>query len=282
MKFAVIGGDMRQAKLAEILAEEGHEVSAFALDKISLSGVRQAATAEACVKDADCIILPLPVLSKNRALNTPLSEKVHTVKEVLLPVSGSPVVCAGRVDEETAETAGELGIDLIDYFDREELTVSNASITAEGAVQIIMEELPAAVNELKVLVIGYGRIGKLLAHKLRGLGADVAVAARKCADIAWIRAYGYRPELTYALEGRLGEYGAIINTVPRRILDDKLLKEVKPGCFCLELASKPGGMDFAAAAQLGLKAMWALGLPGEVAPLSAGRSIRDTIFNILE
>ena len=273
---------MRQAKLAEILAEEGHEVTTFALDKISLSGVTQAATAEACVNGADCIILPLPVLSKNRALNTPLSEKVHTVKEVLLPVSGRPIVCAGRVDAETAETAGEMGIDLVDYFDREELTVANASITAEGAVQIIMEELPAAVNGLKVLVIGYGRIGKLLAHKLRGLGADVAVAARKCADIAWIQAYGYRPEVTSALEGRLGEYGAIINTVPRRILDDKLLEEVKPGCFCLDLASKPGGMDFAAAAQLGLKAMWALGLPGEVAPMTAGRSIRDTIFNILE
>jgi dipicolinate synthase subunit A len=58
--------------------------------------------------------------------------------------------------------------------------------------------------------------------------------------------------------------------------------ELRDDALCLDLASKPGGMDFAAASRLGVRAIWALSLPGEVAPESAGAIIRDTIYNILE
>ena len=47
------------------------------------------------------------------------------------------------------------------------------------------------------------------------------------------------------------------------------------------MASKPGGVDLEAAAQLGVKVVWALSLPGKVAPVTAGRSIKTTIYNIL-
>jgi len=282
MKFAVIGGDMRQAKFAEILAGDGHVVAAFAIDKLRLEkGVLQTASVQDAVENADCVILPLPVTSKEGTLNTPLSSGLHTVREVLHAIEPEQIVCAGRVDKETMELAGALNIHIIDYFDREELAVLNAVATAEGAVQLAMEELPITLGGAKCLVIGFGRIGKILCHRLKGLGAEVTASARKFSDKAWIEAYSYLPANTLELDGTLSRYDVIFNTVPARVLNKSRLSELKPGCLCLDLASKPGGMDFSAASKLGVKAVWALSLPGEVAPVTSGKIICDTIFNIL-
>jgi len=282
MKFAVIGGDMRQAKLAELLAADGHNVSAFAIDKIRLeNGVTQQTSVRDAVESACCVVLPLPITSKEGLLNAPLSTGIHTIREIFAALRPEQIVCAGRVDEQTAQMAAGMNLTLIDYLKREELAVANAVAAAEGAIQLIMEETPITVCHSKCLVIGFGRIGKILCHRLRGLGAHVTATARKVEDLAWIRAYGYEACETDKIDGTLGNYDVIVNTVPARVLGEQRLREVKRGALCLDLASKPGGMDFSAASKLGVKAVWALSLPGEVAPVTSGRIIKDTIYNIL-
>jgi dipicolinate synthase subunit A len=169
-----------------------------------------------------------------------------------------------------------------DYFAREELAVKNAVPTAEGAIQIAMEELPTTLQDTRVLVIGFGRLGKMLAQRLRGLGAQVTVSARSYADLAWIEALGFQAERTDELEGWLCNYGLIINTVPALVLGEAALEDVSPDCLLLDLASRPGGIDREAAAALGLKVIWALSLPGKVAPATSGRIIRDTVYHILQ
>lgn len=144
-----------------------------------------------------------------------------------------------------------------------------------------MEELPITLHGARALVIGYGRLGKVLARQLRGLGVRVSVAARKYADLAWIRAEGLEAERSDQLSGWLCGYDLVVNTVPAPILGREELTQLKPGCLVIDLASKPGGVDFDAAAQLGVKAVWALSLPGKVAPVTAGLAIRDAIYNIL-
>lgn len=42
--------------------------------------------------------------------------------------------------------------------------VANAVPTAEGAVQVAMEELPFTLHSARVLILGFGRVGKLTAH----------------------------------------------------------------------------------------------------------------------
>ena len=153
--------------------------------------------------------------------------------------------------------------------------------TAEGAIQLAMEELPVTIHGARVLVLGFGRLGKLLAHRLNALGARVSVAARKWADLAWAEAYGYGAEQIERLDGYLCGYDLVVNTVPVRVLREAELADLKPGCLVIDLASKPGGVDFDAAARLGVKAFWALSLPGKVAPVTAGKSIKTTIYNIL-
>jgi len=282
MKFAVIGGDMRQAKLAELLLADGHDVSVFAIDKFRLEdGVNHTDSAATAVRDAACVVLPLPVVAKERILNTPLSSGLHTTQNTFAELRPDQVICAGKVDTATAEQAASLGLELIDYLAREEFAIQGALATAEGAIGIIMKETAVTLCHLNCLVIGFGRIGKILCHRLRGMGAHVTASARKCADIAWVKSYGYDALETSRLDGELSKFDIIVNTVPARVLGKHRLQELKPGCFLLDLSSKPGGLDFSAASNLGVKALWALGLPGEVAPVSAGAAVRDTIYNIL-
>ena len=157
----------------------------------------------------------------------------------------------------------------------------NAVPTAEGAIQIAMEELPITIHGARALVIGYGRLGRALSQRLAGLGAKVSVAARKFADLAWAESCGYGIEHTGQLEGWLCCYDLVVNTVPARILSEEDLEDLRPGCLVIDLASKPGGVDLEAAARLGVKVIWALSLPGKVAPVTAGKSIKITIYNIL-
>ncbi len=282
MDFSVIGGDMRQAKLCELLAADGHTVSSFALDRFDFKGkARPCKTVKECVGDSGCVILPLPVAVRDGLLNAPLSQSHHTVAEVLSAIPKDVLILGGRVDEATRAEAAGLGLGVTDYFDREELAVKNAVATAEGALSVIMDETAVTVSGTRCLVIGFGRLGKVICHRLRGLGAEVSAAARSWADLAWIEAYGYSPVRMEFLSDALPRFDVIVNTVPALILDRDRLAGLKPGCLCLDLASKPGGTDFSEASRLGVHAIWALGLPGEAAPVSAGANIRDTVYNIL-
>lgn len=283
MKFAIIGGDMRQAKLAELLAADGHEAVTFALEKIHpASGVTQAATPKKAAEGAACVILPLPLQQREGMLSAPLSSGIHTVREILSALSPEQKILLGRADAASREQLEAFGLKYIDYFEREELAVLNSVAAAEGAIGLIMQDTAITIWGAKILVIGYGRMGKTLARRLLALGADVTVSARTHADLAWISVDGMTPAPISKLDGTLCEYDVIVNAVPALMLDEKRLSELREDTLCLDLASKPGGVDFIAAAKLGVRAMWALSLPGEVAPVTSGAIIRDTIYNILQ
>jgi hypothetical protein len=134
---------------------------------------------------------------------------------------------------------------------------ANAVPTAEGAVQIAMEELPITLHRARVLVLGFGRLGKLAAHRFAALGAKVSVAARKWADLAWAEAYGYGAERIDQLGGWLCAYDLVINTVPGRVLGAGYLADLKPGCLVVDLASKPGGVAGGGVTD-GMRVIWAL------------------------
>ena len=152
--------------------------------------------------------------------------------------------------------------------------------TAEGAIQLAMEELPITLHGARVLVIGYGRLGRVLADRLAGLKARVSVAARRYADLAWAENCGYGVEHTGQLEGWLCGYDLVVNTVPVRVLREAELADLKPGCLVIDLASSLEGR-LRRGGPAGVKAFWALSLPGKVAPVTAGKSIKTTIYNIL-
>ena len=278
----VVGGDLRQAKLAQLLAEDGHTVHTYALGppQADIPGLAAESTL-ARADMADCVVLPLTISNGAGLLNAPLASSADPLAPILDQFSPHSFLCGGRVDEESAELARRRGLAIHDYFAREELAVANAVPTAEGAVQLAMEHLPITIHGSKVLVIGFGRVGRLTAQRFQALGASVSVAVRKYDQLAWAQAMGFGGEHLAQLEGWLCGYDLIVNTVPARVLGREALEDVKPDCLILDLASKPGGVDLAAAGELGLTVVWALSLPGKVSPVTAGAAIRNTIYNML-
>lgn len=161
------------------------------------------------------------------------------------------------------------------------IPTATALPTAEGAVQVAMEELPFTLHSARVLILGFGRVGKLTAHRMGALGAKVTVCAQGYADLAWAAAYGHETMWLEKLGGELGGYDLIVNTIPAQVLDRRRLAWVHPGAFLLDLASAPGGVDQAAAKELGLRVLQAPGLPGRTAPVTAAAAIRDAVYHIL-
>ncbi|MDR1693329.1 MAG: hypothetical protein LBR72_08225 [Oscillospiraceae bacterium] len=169
-----------------------------------------------------------------------------------------------------------------DFCSREDFSILNAIATAEGAIELAMRETPVTLHGSEALVIGYGRIGKILSERLLALGALVTAGARKETDFAWITARSLTAAHTGMLKGSLYRYDVIFNTVPKMVLPEPLLNEIKPACVIIDLASPPGGVDFSAAEKLGLRCHWALALPGQCAPESAAQVTALVLTRILE
>ena len=275
----VVGGDPRQAALAALLADDGHSVHTYALERGE--GMKCEPSMDGADR-ADCVVLPLPAAGADGALNAPLAAERHDLEEVLGALRPGQLVCAGMAGEDLSEMAGARKLLLRDYFAREELAVLNAIPTAEGAIQIAMEELPITLHDARVLVVGFGRLGRALAPRLRALGARVWVSARRYEQRAAAESMGLGSEGVDRLPDWLCSYDLVFNTVPAPVLGVEELAALKEGALVIDLASRPGGVDMEAAAALGVRVIWALSLPGKVAPVTSGRYIKDTVYHIME
>lgn len=278
--FSVIGGDLRQIQVAKSLLLEGFQVKIFGFENYTGQDlfISCEKTLEKALADAKYIILPLPCTQDSLTLNAPFSEKEIKIEKIYKKTEQGAIILGGRIP---LPVSLRKGIKIIDYFEREELQVLNAIPTAEGALQTAMEEFPGTIHNSDCLVVGYGRIGKVLSSKLSGLDAHVSVSARKYSDIAWISANGHTPCHTDKISEIIGRFDIIFNTVPAPVIGEKELAAAKPGALFIDLASKPGGIDFEAARSLGISTVWSLSLPGKVAPIAAGEIIKQTVLNII-
>ena len=273
MNFAIIGGDERMVRLSRLLEADGHAVRAFALEK----ALPCAASAQEALTGADCAVLPLPC-TRGGMLNAPLSEESRRVEDVLSHAAPGTIVCAGQAAG-IAPLCRDLGLSLTDYFQREELVVKNALLTAEGALSLLLRSSRSLAGQ-KVLLCGFGRISRLLAPRLQACGAKVSVAARSPSDLAWAECMNCR-SLDLKKRPDLGGFYYAVNTIPAPIFGEDALKALAPAAL-IELASPPYGFDAEAAARLELTLTVASGLPGKTAPESAAAAIRDTLYHILE
>lgn len=284
--FAIIGGDLRIIKLAKMLAEDGNMVYTYGLEKAEeLKGVENIKFCEklnkAIKEDVEIVIGPIPFSSNGTQINAPFSNNEISIRELMHQLNAK-ILIAGTITPDVYDMANDEYIEIIDIMKREELAVLNTISTAEGAIEIAIANTNKILHGSDILILGFGRIGKVLARKMAGLSAKVTCAARKDEDLAWIRAYGHRATNINTLGENLSKYDIIINTVPHLVLTKERLENVKDDCLLIDLASNPGGIDKKVAKDRNLKLIWALALPGKVAPITTAEFIKDTIYNVLK
>ncbi len=281
MKFAVVGGDRRAVLLCSMLARDGHKVQSFALEKTELPGeIPKAGCLQSCVYGADCVVLPIPA-ERGGFLNAPYAAEPCRIDELIGALWQGQILCGGKLSEESRLAALAAGLHPEDIMQRQEFTVGNAALTAEGAVGLLIQNSERSILGSRALVCGWGRIGRILALRLRALGADVTAAARSPGDRALAKAMSCKALDYSQLEGELDCFDFIINTVPARVLTDAMLCCLSEGALLLELASPPGGFDRTLAENIGVKVVAAPGLPGKSSPYSAATLIRDAIYHII-
>lgn len=281
--FTVIGGDLRSIKLANQLADDGNKVNIYGFSNAGFElGMAETENLKAAIDESDVVIGPLPCSNDNENINAPFHpEKIH-MNQVFKMMTGKQLFVAGRVSDKITHMAEAYNVYSVDLLEREEMAILNAIPTAEGAIQIAMEEMPITLHDCNALILGYGRIGKILSKMLQGLGAHVFLEARKYSDLAWIHSYSYQPVKLDDLEQYVSQMDVIFNTIPSIVLDSNILSKVSKECLIIDLASKPGGVDFDKAKEIGIKTIWALSLPGKVAPVTAAAFIKDTVYNIID
>ena len=251
--FAVVGGDARQAAAARALARAGY----------SVGGPEMIAV-------ADYILLPLPL----DAARTPLAELLRAARPGTLALGG-------MLSAEAKAIAAEAGVELVDYFAREELTIRNAIPTAEGCIGILMKERSRTLWGSSLLLTGFGPVGQALGVRLAALGAQVTAAARRPAQRALAESFGLRSVPIDRLGQIAPAFDTVVNTVPAPVLSEGVLARLRPQSFIVDLASRPGGTDFDAVRRLGHRAIHALSLPAACAPETAGEAVAQTVCDMI-
>ncbi len=277
-KFTVLGGDLRSVFAYRYLIDSGFDADTFLLENASLL------SDEAKSDDfplSDCYILGLPASNEHSLINSPLSARSLSVNDFFKLVPKGSTVFGGLLSDEFHSAAKENGVRTEDYFSSEELQIKNSVPTAEGALEIAIRETPITIAEAKALIIGYGRISKALIPMLKALGACVSVCTRNPDSLVWCSVSGCEPINMSELEAKIEAFDIIFNTAPSRIIEGDILNKINPASLIIDLASRPGGVDLNQASLKGLRVIWALGLPGKCAPVTAGKIIAGTVLNTL-
>ena len=279
--FGILGGDRRQLYLAEGLVRDGHAVYTFGLEQAQAHAGGTPVSFEQLCSRCPVILLPLPVTLDGIRLHAPYAKEPLPLSDFLAMRMKGKRVLGGMIHRLKATSPLWEDVDCRDYSTQEEFAIQNAVPTAEGALEIAMRESVGTLYGSRCLVTGYGRIGKVLSDRLAGMGASVAVAARKSSDRVWAELHGYQG-LDFSQLGEHLEVDFLFNTVPSVIFDEALLSRIPKDCLCMELASAPGGFDLEAAERLDRTILKAASLPGKVAPKAAGEIMKHTIYHILE
>ena len=271
--------------------------------------------------NADIVILPAPFSVDGKTLNCPGGTLPGTLSggtfsgtlpllELLNGFRPEQFIFAGKISPEHQREMELRRLRSADYLRRETYAIANAALTADAAVLLTRQYTTGVpLNGKRALVIGFGRIGKLLCNRLETAGVSVTVSARRVEDMAWIRAFNWTavptgkwshiPELSMTTDGLpepsmktedvpelsgktfgLDTFDLIYNTVPALLLHQDALANVRKDTLLMDLASRPG-MDFDAVRKLGLRGTWERALPGRIFPMDAARILRDTIYDIL-
>lgn len=283
VRLAIIGGDDRELVLIPELVKMGAYIKIIGFERSEEpAGVEQAGTLIEAVGGVDAILLPMPGTDERGVVRAKYSQDpLQLTKEVLQHIPPSVPVFIGWARPALKTAAKAFGLKLVEYNSLDELTILNSIPSAEGAVQMAMEATPITIHGSNSMVLGYGKSGLTLARLLFAMGAKVFLVARKDGDLARAYEMGLQPVHFVDLAQEIHKADIIFNTVPSLVLDRVALDNVQRNAVIIDIASSPGGTDFEYAALLGVKALLAPGLPGIVAPKTAGKILARVLPKLI-
>lgn len=283
-QLAVIGGDKRYIQVINHLAEQHAMIyiEGFSTIDFPQENIQHTSLDEIPFETLDGIILPVLGMDNNEQiqLNYPAG-KAQFSDELIRKTPGDCVIYTGTASERLKAIAKENDRELIILFARDDIAIANSIPTAEATLQIAMEKIDYTIHNSNVLVTGFGRVGITVARLFANTGAEVTVAARNHADFARIKEMRLTPVSISQLTETIPHIDICINTVPHLIITKKVIHAMNENSLIIDLASHPGGTDFSAADGRGIQAIHALGLPGKVAPKTAGDIIAHTITQLI-
>ena len=273
IRIAVIGGDEREIYLISELQKQGAYIIGVGFEKAPpILGMTLVTSLEEAVGQVDALLFPMFGTDERGVVKAKYSASPIVLnKKVLESIPLRVPLIIGFARPALKAIAENLGIQLVETVSLNELAILNSIPSAEGAIQMAMEATKITIHGSQSFVIGLGRCGWSLSRMLQGIGANVTGVARKPADLARASEMGIHAVHFVDLEDEIGKAEIIFNTVPHLVLDRMMLEKVARDAVIVDLASIPGGTDFEYAQMLGIKALLAPGLPGLVAPKTAGR-----------
>ena len=274
LNILIIGGDRREVELYFRLREIGANVYLYGFENYpSLQGITLTDNMAESLKLSQVIITPLTGIETNGEVYAPfaLNKIFLNTVDVLDAINPQTLIIAGYISPTLKEIFLQKNILVCETRDTDIISIPNAVPTAEGAIQAAMLNTEFTIDKSHSFVLGFGRCGAILAKTLKALGADITVVVRRKEILAWIEALNMNPLSLDRLKEEIHRADIIFNTIPANVLNAEVLYRTNKSSLIIDIATHPGGVDFAVAERLNIKALSLPGLPGRVAPKTAAK-----------
>jgi len=281
--FSIVGGDKRNIFLKELLEDDGHKVKIYGFCDYKTKDLKNSKTLEDAIKDTDFIISSIPFTNKEGWLIfAPFSKEVIPYYDILQLMNSKQKLVAGSINKDIMKTAKDKGIEFIDILKNEEINILNAVPTAEGIIKIAIEETEITLCTANIMILGYGRIGSVTAHMLKGMGANVLVVTNRIFDSNRGKSFGHRVIDYSDINDHLMDMDIIINTANNNVINSKNFIYISEDTLLIDVSSPPFGINMEDSFKFGAKTLWARALPGKIAPKSVAMYIRDGLYKIID
>lgn len=284
IQVVFIGGDARQLEIIRQLSEMDATVTIVGFDQLQniFHGVKRAGLTTELLKTADAIILPAVGTDDQGVISGIFSsEELKLTEEQLTLLPRHCRVYTGMAKPYLRNLCAKHQLQLVELFDRDDVAIYNSIPTAEGALMMAIQNTDITIHGSQCVVLGLGRTGFTMARTLQALGARVKVGVRRSEHFARAAEHTFEPFYVKDLAHHVTNIDLLFNTIPTMIVTAQIIANIPNRAVIIDLASSPGGTDFRFAEKRGIKALLAPGLPGIVAPKTAGRIMANCLSQLI-
>lgn len=263
--FLIIGGDERNLILNDLLLENGFISKIYKEDNEPFE-----------IQHYKYIITGIPISKNGVDVYSKILNINLTVSELIANLENNQVLFSSQIDSKLIENCP---FKYENILKNESFLIKNAISTSEGVIFLIMKHLSVDINDSKILITGYGRIGRNTARLLRSFTNDVYVVCKSDES----RAKCKRDNINIISLERdfLGNFDIVVNTVPELIINSEIIERFSNNTMFIEVASKPYGIDKKYCEVNNKKYLLASGIPSWYSTTTSSNNIYDMIINSL-